>query len=207
MGQGQVAEFFVMPVIFPVRGHVQELEPRAAGGEALHQAAGEAVAVAEQVAEAQVRRHIAVVEKDVDITPFAGLPRGLGQEAAVRLGAVQALALHHGPVAPGQGPHPFGLVGGEDDELHPVVHQGRQGGVIHRGLRQPHGRGRPLKAVLKVLEAPDDLGLPVPGAAQGQDGVAVSLGDGVAVPQGRQAPAVRLQDFFIGFRGLSPPAN
>ena len=38
--------------------------------------------------------------------------------------------------------------------------------------------------------------------AQGQDGVAVSLGDGVAVSQGRQAPAVRLQDFFVSLRGL-----
>ena len=32
--------------------------------------------------------------------------------------------------------------------------------------------------------------------------MAVSLGDGVAVPQGREALAVGLQDLGIGFRGL-----
>ena len=202
VGQGQVAEFLVMPVVFPVRGHVQELEAGAARSEALHQTAGKAVTIGEQVAEAQVRGHVAIVKKDVDIAPFAGLSRRLGEEAAVGLGAVEAVALDCGPVAAAQGAHPFGLVRGEDDELHAVVHQGRQGGVIYRGLRQPQGCGRALKAVLEVFEAPDDLGFPVPGVAQGQDGMAVSLGDGVAVPQGREALAVGLQDLGIGFRGL-----
>ena len=75
-------------------------------------------------------------------------------------------------------------------------------GRIYRGLGQPHGRGRSPKPVLEVLEAPDDLGLPVPGVGQGQDGMIVSLGQGVAVPQGRQTLGVGLQDPGIGVRRL-----
>ena len=83
-----------------------------------------------------------------------------------------------------------------------MVHQGGQGGVIYRGLRQPQGRGRSPEPVLEILEAPDDLGFPVPGPGQGQDGMVVGLGDGVAVPQGRQTLGVGLQDPGIGVRGL-----
>ena len=70
------------------------------------------------------------------------------------------------------------------------------------GFRQPHGRGRAPEPVFEVLEAPDDLGFPVPGVGQGQDGMIVSLGQGVAVPQGRQTLGVGLQDPGIGVRRL-----
>ncbi len=177
------------------------LGPGLLRGQTGRQPGRQAVAVGEQVTEADVRGHLAVIKKDVDEAALAGVLPAPGQKAAVGLGGIQALH-RRGPLPAGQGAHPLGLVRGQEHKLHAVVHQGRQGGIVHRGLRQPHGRGLAVEPMLKVLKAPDDLGFPVPGTGQGQDGMVVSLGDGVAVAQGRQALGVGLQDLGIGFRRL-----
>ena len=201
MGQGQLTEFLVVPVILAIGGHVQQLRPQAGRGKTVHQPGRQPVAVGEQVSETDIRGRLAVIEKDVDGAPLPAVLRGPGQKAAVGLGGIQG-ARRRGPLAAGQGAHALGLIRRQDDELHAVVHQGGQGGVMHRGLRQPHGRRRPPEPVLEVFEAPDDLGFTVPGPGQGQDGVAVGLGQSVTVPQGRQTLGIGLQNPGIGFRRL-----
>ncbi len=95
MGQGQFAEFLVVPIILAVGGHVQQLGPRARRGKTVHQPGRQPVAVGEQVPETDIRGHLAVIEKDVDVAPLPGASAAVGQKAAVGLGGIQ------GPAAPG----------------------------------------------------------------------------------------------------------
>jgi len=51
-------------------------------------------------------------------------------------------------------------------------------------VRQPHPQGPVAEAMAKVSDAPGDLGLFVATGGQGEDGVVVGLGEGVAYAVG-----------------------
>ena len=73
------------------------------------------------------------------------------------------------------------LVGREDDVLHAVAGK-RDGGIdIAGGLGEPHGFWFASESVFEVGDSPQNLGVAVPGVAEWQDCVAVSLGNGTAV--------------------------
>ena len=108
MGQGQLAEFLVVPVILAIGGYIQQLGTMAGRGITIHQPGRQPVAVGEQVPKTDIRGHLAVIEKDLDVAPLPGVLRLPGQVAAVGLGSIQA-ARRRGPLPPGQGAHPFGL--------------------------------------------------------------------------------------------------
>lgn len=120
-------------------------------------------------------------------------------EIAVRHGRVDPSVRDVGPVAIAQGADALSLFGRQDDVFEVMVDQDRKGGVVAGGFRQPEGLGLPVEPVLEVLDAPLHLGDAVRFVAKGQDGVVITLGDGVAVAAILLgALFVRLQDFLIG---------
>ena len=73
MGQGQFAEFLMVPVILAIGGDIQQLGTLAGRGKTVHQPGRQPVAVGEQVTKTDIRGHLAVIEKDVDVAPLPGV--------------------------------------------------------------------------------------------------------------------------------------
>ena len=74
-----------------------------------------------------------------------------------------------------------------------LVGQQSQGGQVDGGLRQPHPARAPPEADLEVAQAPADLGPPVGGGGQRQDGVVERLGQAVG-------PAIAVDEAAVGDR-------
>ena len=165
-------------------------------GEGAQEPSGKLFSVGQQFLKGHGLGDGAVIEEQVD-------PEARGEAQAISPGRVNPPAAHIRPVASPEPSDLPGLVRGKDGKPDSQMRQDVKSFQVNRGLRQPHSLGLAAKAVLKVPDPPQDLGVFIPPVGQWQNHVVVGLGQGRAVP-GKMLLAflVRRQDALVSFRGF-----
>ena len=178
-GQRQIGELLVMPPELAVRGAQDQPLPgrlRALGRGA--RGVEQALGAAGGLAEGDRARHLAVEHRQRDASP-----RAVGVAPQVGAPGVEAVAIDVGPFVVARGPHAVDLLGRQDRVRDPELDERGQRGGRDARLGEPQAVGRAAEPSLEVLQAPEQLGPPVGGIAQGNDRVRIGLGDGAARSQ------------------------
>ena len=174
VSQGHVAVGVMVPVRFAVSSDVHELGMFAAGVEPVEEPLQEAVAVIEQPLEGDLMSDDAV-EEEQDDRASRGKAAEVGPRGINAAGDLDPVLLAE--LAP-----PPSLRGRQDREVNAGLGQDFQRLHVDGRLGQPHSLGITAEAMPEIGDAPEHLGLLVPGAGQGQDHVVVDLGERIAMP-------------------------
>ena len=189
-----------MAVGLPVGRQVDEARYPPVAAEARKNPLEEILAASGEPPECYGMRQRAVVEEQGD-GPARREPAPVGPRCIEPFGG------HLGPFPAAYPADPPSLVRGQDGERDALAGQRLEGGDVDGALGEPHPLGLAAETDLEITDAPEDLGRQVAGGAERQDGVVVSLSDGVAVTAVVESAAmVGSDDCLVDFRlfGLEP---
>src|ERR1700722_271677 len=160
----------MVAIAFSVSGHMNDLRFVGAEVEAARQSPGERLAIVEHSFEGDGTGNWSVVEKDGDAAPIlqrhlvrmVGIDRSVGRLYPASAGAVESGESRlHGALRALA--HSGALMRRQNGEEDAILRHRVQSLGINRCFCQPHPFGRAPEAMLKVGDAPADLGDTVPG--------------------------------------------
>ena len=174
IGECHVPELVVMAVCLTVSCDIHQLGPVSLAGKAAQDALCKGFAALQEVFECNPLRDRAIVKKDAD-------PAARWQPAEIRPCGIDPSAADVLP-ASGADPSDLGcLAGRKHSKDNPMLRKDLERFNIDSSLGQPHAFRHVAEALLKILNAPDDLSMAVAAVCQRHDDMVVYLGHGAAM--------------------------